>query len=463
MVAQRTEVVNSRDRDLLEALARELPADALVTSPASLEAYRSDMAEAVAAGSPAAAVLPTSIEQIAVILHLADEYRVPVVPRGAGTGLSGGASATDGCIVVSLLRMNRIIEVDAANGVAVVQPGVINADISRAAEQHGLMYAPDPASFEISSVGGNLATNAGGLRCVRYGVTRESVTGLRVVLPGGDIVRTGGRALKDVAGYDLTSLFVGSEGTLGIIAEATLRLRPLAPRQATALATFSSVEAAGRAVNAVLSSATPTMLELLDNTTVRAIEAWRPAGLDIEAAATVIAQCDADPRAGSQAIAARLEDAGASNVVWSSDPAESQLLVGIRRLAYPALERLGAIVLDDVSVPVGEAARLLNGIHDMPPAEGVTVATFGHAGDGNYHPTFVYQRGDTSARARAVDQAAAISALAVDLGGSVTGEHGLGLLKREWYRDRADVMALEVMRRIKDAIDPNGIMNPGKG
>lgn len=451
------------DDEVLKALEHELPSDSLITARDSLEAFRRDMAETVTPGMPLIAVQPSTVEEVATVLRIADRHRVPVVPRGAGTGLSGGASAIEGCIVVSMQRMNAILEIDTADWVAVVQPGVTNVDITRAVAAHGLAYAPDPASFEISSIGGNLATNAGGLRCVRYGVTRDSTLGLQVALPGGAILRAGGRVVKNVAGYDLVSLFVGSEGTLGIITEATLRLRPRPPAQATALATFATLDAAGQAATAIVGVANPTVLELMDSTTTRAIEGWRKVGLDENAAATLIVQCDAEPTSRPEVVASRCEEAGALTVFWSSDAAESELLMGIRRLAFPALERLGATILDDVSVPVGRVSALLKRIGQLPSVQGVTIATFGHAGDGNLHPTLIYPRGDTAARQHAIDLAAAISALAVELGGSVTGEHGVGILKRDWYRVGADPTALQVMEQIKNALDPNQIMNPGKG
>src|SRR6266545_1762867 len=289
--APRNPAPNRMDGGFLAALAEFLPRERLLTDDARLDAYRHDQALLVEAGAPIGAALPTSAGEVSQILSLASRYAVPVVPRGAGTGLSGGANATDGALVLALTKMDTILEIDVDNLVAVVQPGVINAAVGRAAAGHGLWYAADPASFEISSIGGNVATNAGGLNCLKYGVTRQSVLGLEVVLADGTTIRTGGRTLKQAAGYDLTGLFVGSEGTLGVITEVTLRLRPAPQPPATVVAFFNSLEEAGEAVLAVARSGVqPSVLELLDRTTIAAVESWKQLGLNTEAAAMLLAQ-----------------------------------------------------------------------------------------------------------------------------------------------------------------------------
>jgi glycolate oxidase len=438
----------------LDELVDRLPAGRLVTDPDVVEAYRRDQAHLVAAGAPLAVLLASSAADVSVALAWADRHGVPVVPRGSGTGLAGGAAAVDGGLVISLARMDTICEVDAEDQLVVVEAGVITADIDRAAEAVGLMYPPDPSSYEISTIGGNLATNAGGLRCVKYGVTRDSVLGLEVVMADGRIVRTGRRTVKGVAGYDLTSLFVGSEGTLGIITGATLRLRPRPPAPpVTVVASFPSVRA----------GLTPSLLEFIDRTTLRAIEAWKAVGLDADAVALLVAQTDG---AGAEEAAAALlgvfEAAGAGFAAVSSDAVEAAQLLAIRRLAYPATERLGRCLVEDVGVPRSRLPEMLDRIEQAGDRHGVLIATVAHAGDGNLHPTFVFEPAEEVPPAvwAAADE---VFRAALELGGTLTGEHGVGALKRRWLTDELGADAMDVHRSIKSALDPHWILNPGKG
>ena len=339
--------------DELDALRDVLPGGHVITDPDIMDSYRRDQTTVVTPGQPRCVVLARSTAEVAATLAWAQQHRVPVVPRGGGTSLAGGATAVDGCVTLSLIRMDAITEIDPANEIAVAQPGVLNADLDRAAAAHGLMYPPDPASFEISTIGGNLATNAGGLRCVKYGVTRDAALGLEVVLAGGRVLRTGRRTVKGVTGYDLTGLFVGSEGTLGVITSATLRLRPRpASYPRTLAAGFTSFAAAARAVTAILAARVqPSMLELMDKTTLRAIDEWKGTGFDgLEA--LLIAQDDGtDNDRGAQAMRELCAAEGASMAEVSSTEAESRQLLELRRLAYPALERLGLVLTEDVCVP----------------------------------------------------------------------------------------------------------------
>ena len=457
--------MSESDGGFLAALAEFLPHERLITDEARLDAYRRDHALLAEAGAPLGAVLPTSTGEVSHILRLASRYAVPVVPRGAGTGLSGGANATDGALVLVLTKMDTILEIDVDNLVAVVQPGVINAAVGRAAASQGLWYAADPASFEISSIGGNVATNAGGLNCLKYGVTRQSVLGLEVVLADGTTIRTGGRTLKQAAGYDLTGLFVGSEGTLGVITEVTLRLRPAPQPPATVVAFFNSLEEAGEGVLAVARSGVlPSVLELLDRTTIAAVESWKQLGLNTEAAAMLLAQSDAgaNSRLDVERISAAWTTAGATDVYEAQDQTEAELLMGARRLAFHAIERLGTTILEDVAVPRAQIPFLLREIDGVAARSGVTIATFGHAGDGNFHPTVVIERGSESSREGAEAAAGEIMRVAVGLGGTVTGEHGIGLFKRPFLELDIGSEALETMRTIKRALDPLGILNPGK-
>ncbi|AGC49359.1 FAD linked oxidase [Myxococcus stipitatus DSM 14675] len=450
---------------LLRELAAVLPSEALITDADVLEAHRRDQAEWAPSGQPLVLVRATCTDDVRAVLRVASARKVPVVPRGAGSGLSGGANATDGCIVLSLMRMNRVLEVDPRGLLAVVQPGVLNAEVKAAAAEKGLWYAPDPASWEFSSLGGNLATNAGGLCCVKYGVTGDAVLGLEVVLADGSVVRTGGRTVKNVAGYDLTRLFVGSEGTLGVITEATLKLRPKPPRATTLVATFPTLSGAGLAVTDIMARTRPSLLELMDRATCRAVEAYKPLGLDVEAAAFLLARSDAGGDQGVaeiEAMARCCEAAGATFVTHSEDEAEGELLLTARRLAFPALERQGATLLDDVGVPLSRIPELLAAVEGIAARREVLVGTFGHAGDGNMHPTVVFDRKDPAALARARAAFDDILEAALALGGTITGEHGVGVLKQPFLGRQLGEEAMRVHRRLKGAMDPLGILNPGK-
>lgn len=445
--------------DLLAAL----PADRVVTTRETLDGLSRDKADVLGAGSPLAAAFPASAEEVSSVLRLASEHRVPVVPRGAGSGLAGGANAVDGCLILSMLRMDRVVEIKADDMLAVVQPGVINATLAAEVAKHGLMYAPDPSSFEISSIGGNLATNAGGLRCLKYGVTREATLGIQVVLADGTTLRTGRRTVKGVAGYDLVSLFVGSEGTLGVITEATLRLRPGPPPAGTLLASFGSLSDAAEAV-ANMPGVSPSVLEMMDQTTIRAVEEWQHLGLDATSAAVLIARSDTVDfgRAELDAVEVACVAAGATEILRSTDALESEGLMGARRAAFPALERLGVTLLEDVAVPRGRIVDLVQAVERIAEAHDILIGTFGHVGDGNLHPTLVIPRGDLAAEARALQAAEAILAATLSLGGTLSGEHGIGTLKRHRLADEIGPEGVRISWAIKNALDPLGIMNPGK-
>ena len=461
------------DRVIAELVAA-LPSGAVLTDPDLLVPFYRDEADLCAAGTPAALVRPRTTEEVAATLRIASAHRVPVVPQGARTGLAGAANAVDGCVILSTTAMNRIIEVDPVNRLAVVQPGVVNAEISRTAAKYGLRYPPDPSSWESSTIGGNVATNAGGMCCVKYGVTSEYVLGLEVVLADGEVVRCGRRTRKGVAGYDLTRLFVGSEGTLGVITEITLALRPAAEESLTLAALFDSVSEAGAAVIAIAeSAAAPSLLELIDAVHLRAIEALRPMGLPAAAAALLLSAVDSGTRAPADlaVIEECCRRSGAAEVHVSSDLAEADALLAARRLAHPAMENLaaatfpagvGALIIDDVAVPVSRLTELLDGVASIAEEQGLVVGLVGHAGDGNMHPNIVVDRTDPASMARgraAFDQ---IMALGLALGGTSTGEHGVGLLKREWLAKELGPAGVRLHRAIKDAFDPLGILNPGK-
>ena len=452
-------------RNQLDELRDAVPGARLITEPDQMESYRRDQTPAVTPGQPCGVLLAASTGHVAAALDWAQRNRVPVVPRGGGTSLAGGAAASDGCLVLSTARMSAIRELDPANELAVAEAGVINADLDRAAAEHGLMYAPDPSSYEISTIGGNLATNAGGLRCVKYGVTRDSVLGLEVVLAGGQVLRTGRRTAKGVTGYDLTGLFVGSEGTLGVITSATLRLRQRPDGYpVTVAAGFASFGAAAAAVTAILAARIrPSLLELMDAATLRAIDDWKSTGFGSGVQALLIAQDDSE---SAERGGARMRDlclaAGASMAEVSVSEAESRQLLELRRLSYPAIERLGVALVEDVCVPRTRLPEMVARIEQAGARHGVYIATVAHAGDGNLHPVFVFDRGLPEVPAEIWAAADEVFRAALELGGTLTGEHGVGIIKRRWLGDELSAESMAVHHAIKNALDPDGIMNPGK-
>jgi glycolate oxidase len=452
--------------DIVRVLRDRLPAACVITDRDVMASYRYDRAMLCDAGWPAAVVLARATEQVATTLSAASELRVPVVPQGARSGLSGAANAIDGGIVLSLEKMNKILEVDVPNRLVVTQPGVFNAELSRAVASEGLFYPPDPSSWEFCSIGGNLATNSGGLCCVKYGVTTDYVLGLEVVLASGEVLRTGRRTVKGVAGYDLTRLFVGSEGTLGVITEATLSLRPEAQRPLTVAAVFPDTESACAAISAVVAAGlVPSLLEFMDQTSIRAVNDSFQMGISDDAGALVLAQSDSGPARAPQelkVIAGICESAGAFAVAIADDPQEGDLLLAARREVLTAFEKLGTTMIDDVCVPRDRLARLVAGIDAIARASGLTIGVVGHAGDGNFHPTVVFNQHDP-AQVRAAKKAFDdVMVLSLELGGTITGEHGVGILKKALLAREVGDLSMRIHADIKRALDPLGILNPGK-
>lgn len=463
MTAPRSTLV--LDSPIMDELTRALGNGAVVTDPDVLAGYRRDAAALCESTLPLAAVLPTTESDIRAIMKIASAHRIPVVPQGALTGLAGAANASAGALVLNTRRMNKIIELDPVDRIAVVQPGVTNKELKDAARQHGLTYLPDPSSWETSTIGGNIATNAGGLCCVKYGVTARFVRGLRVVLADGRATFLGRRTVKGVAGLSLAELFVGSEGTLGIITEATVGLDFPAATPLTMAATFPSTAAAGEAVARIRAAGiTPSLFELLDRTTVAAIDAYARMDFGTDAAAVLIAQSDAGPAAVRELeeIAAHCTESGAVDVAVAEDEMESEQLVQARRLAYPALERLGSPLVDDVSVPISHLASMIDEVGRIAERLGLVIGVVGHAGDGNIHPTVIVDPADPASSADAGQAFDEIAAFALALGGTITGEHGVGLLKRDLLERELDSVAAELQRGIKELLDPHYLLNPGK-
>ncbi|WP_409462007.1 FAD-binding oxidoreductase [Amycolatopsis sp. GA6-003] len=452
---------------LLQRLRDDLGPAAVLTDADVTDAYARDMMPLAPSGKPLAVVLPADTAGVQATVRACAEARVPIVPRGAGSGLSGAANAIDGCVVLSLTKLNEIVEVDAGNRLAVVQPGVVNLDFRSAVEKHGLFYPPDPSSYDWCTIGGNLSTNAGGLCCVKYGVTTDSVLGLEVVLADGSLLKTGRRTVKGVAGYDLTKLFVGSEGTLGVITQATVSLRPLPQASATFVAGFNTTEAAGEAVaRAVREGLVPSLLEIMDAASIKASETYlnTDLGAGSDCQALLLGQSDAGGEAAKRELALLEKictDCGADLVYATDDLEEGKMLLQARRVVLTALETYGVWLTDDVSVPRTRIAELIRGCERISEKVGLKIAVVGHAGDGNMHPTIVYSPDSEDEFARARQAFDEILDVGLSLGGTVTGEHGVGKIKREWLAREIGPVGIRVHRQIKQALDPENLFNPG--
>ncbi len=444
----------------ISALQALLGADAtLITDPDITASYSRDQAPFAQSAPPLAVLLAKNAQQISTVLRFANEKQIPVVTRGAGSGLAGGANSSADSIVISLEKMNQILSMDVENQIARVQAGVINLDLDTKAKEHGLAYLPDPASRDWSTLGGNAATNAGGMCCVKYGVTSSHVRAAQVVLASGEIIEVGKATKKSVTTYDLLRLFIGSEGTLGIITELTLNLeiRPQPP--ATLIATFPNVAKAA-AASAQLLRFKPSMLEIVDQTTLNAVEAWHPLGFEI-AGSVLIMQLDENLHRCQEALEV-CKDFELIDGVFSEDPADTADLIRVRKMAYPALERMGATLLDDVALPITKIAEFVEKVEALSASSGLTIGIFGHAGDGNMHPTIVHDHGDTAAAELAQKVFGEIVAIAQSLGGTASGEHGIGSIKSSLVADEISPTVMDLQRSIKRVFDPNSILNPGK-
>jgi glycolate oxidase len=418
--------------------------------------------------TPPLVVLPKTIEEVVAIHRFASRERLAITPRAMGSGLSGGSVPLDGSIVLGVARMNRILAIDTIDRVAVVEPGVITADVQREVERVGLFYPPDPSSLRQSAIGGNIAENAGGARGLKYGVTGDYVLALAVVLPDGTLIRTGGRSVKNVTGYNLRALFTGAEGTLGTIVEATLRLiaQPKAAR--TALAVFDRLEDAAASVTAVLGAGIlPTSIELIDRLTIRCIEDNAPAGLPRDADAVLLFGVDGDHVEILDGELAAIErvarENGARDVTRAHDAAESERLWNARRAISPSLARRRPNKLgEDIAVPRRGIVAMCARVREIAAKYDLEIPLFGHIGDGNLHPNILCDKRDPAEMARVAAAAREIFEAAVELGGTLSGEHGIGLLKKQFMELDLGPETLALMRAIKHAVDPLGIMNPGK-
>ncbi|MDJ0355681.1 FAD-linked oxidase C-terminal domain-containing protein [Paenarthrobacter sp. PH39-S1] len=453
--------------ELLARLRKVVPADRILTDPQPLAAYSHDDAEWADFVPPLAVVRAKTTEEVSAVVRIAASTGVRIVPRGAGTGLSGGANAVANSLVLTLELMTGILEINPDERFVRTQAGVLNDSLREAVAAQGLWYPPDPASYKISTIGGNIATNAGGLCCVKYGVTRDYVLGLKVVLADGSVVDLGRRTAKGVAGYDLTALMVGSEGTLGIVTEATLKLLPLHGRENRAVTGyFNDLVDAGNAVAAVSRAGIiPAALELVDRTCLQAVDDWQQLGLSQEGGVLLLASVD-EPGARGEELSRELHGiftaAGATKAERSLSAAHAEELFLARRLAYPALERLGPVLTEDVCVPRTAVPEMLQRIESTARRFNTVIANIAHAGDGNLHPLIIAPVDDDDAKSRAKDAFDQIVADALELGGTTTGEHGVGLLKLPGMLAEFAPRVIDMHRSVKNALDPQGLLNPGK-
>jgi len=416
---------------------------------------------------PDAVVSPRNTKEVSEVVKVCNENKVPIVPRGSGTNLCGGTCPTEGGVVILFKHMNSIVDLDEENLTITVQPGVICLDVANAASAKGLFYPPDPGSMKIATIGGAINENSGGLRGLKYGVTRDYVIGLEVVMPNGDIVRTGGKLAKDVAGYDLTRLMVGSEGTLGIITEAILKLIPMPETKKTMLALYQDLEAAAKSVSKIIANKIiPVTLEFLDQPTIRVVEDYSQIGLPTDVQAVLLIEQDGSPEVVERDIEKIIKvckQEGAVSVQVASSEEEALALAAARRTALSALARLKpTTVLEDATVPRSEIAKMVNAINNIADKYNLQICTFGHAGDGNLHPTCPTDARNHEEMERVEMAFAEIFERAVELGGTITGEHGVGVMKAPYLEWKLGKEGIAVMKAIKLALDPNNIMNPGK-
>ncbi len=447
-------------------LRATLPPDRVLTDPEHLLTYGFDGTAALH-GEAGVVVFPTTAEEVAAVVKLAAAHATPIVTRGSGTGLSGGSVPVPDCIVLCLVKMDRVLELDEKNLTLHVEPGVITQKISDLAAAAGLLYPPDPGSMKISTIGGNVAENSGGLRGLKYGITRDYVMGLEVVMASGEIVTYGNKCVKDVAGYSMKDLFIGSEGTLGIVTRILLKLVPLPAARRTMLATYARMDAAAETVSAIIAAKIiPCTLEFLDRTTIRCVEDFAHVGLPLDAEAILLIETDGHPAVvddEATRIRAIAEAHGASGFQTATTEEEATRLATARRSAFSALARLSpTTILEDATVPRSALADMVNFVQASAKKYDLRVATFGHMGDGNLHPTFLTDERNHPEMERVELAMREIFDHAIALGGTITGEHGVGLAKKPYLPAAIGDASLDTMRLLKRALDPHNLLNPGK-
>ena len=451
---------------ILAELRRVVGDENVLITPEDLIPYSFDGTAALQQ-MPGCVVFARTTEQVASILRLANDTKTPIVTRGSGTGLSGGSLPSADCIVLCTVKMDKILELDRANLTMLVQPGVTTLQVADAASTAGLFYPPDPGSMKISTIGGNVAENSGGLRGLKYGVTRNYVMGMEVVLPAGEVLWTGNKCVKDVAGYSLKDLFIGSEGTLGVITRVLLRLIPKPQAKKTMVASFAQMDRAAEAVSAIIAAQIiPCTLEFLDRMTIHCVEAYAKIGLPLDCEALLLMETDGHPAAVAEE-AAQMEqicrDKGCLELRVAKDDAEAAKLASARRAAFSALARVSpTTILEDATVPRSELAKMIRFVEAVAKKYNLRIGTFGHMGDGNLHPTFLTDERDKEEMRRVEEAFKEIFDEAIRLGGTITGEHGVGLAKKSFLPKFAGAAQMRVMRELRRALDPRGILNPGK-
>jgi glycolate oxidase len=452
--------------DIVSELSAHFPPEAIITQAEDLFAYSYD-GTPILQQLPKAVVLVTSREEVATLLRLASKHGTPVVSRGSGTGLSGGSVPVEGSIVLCTARMNHILELDTDNLTIMVEPGVINNEVALKADSVGLFYPPDPGSMKVSTIGGNVSENSGGLRGLKYGVTRDYVMGLEVVLATGETFFTGNKCVKDVAGYSLKDLFIGSEGTLGVVTKILLKLIPRPAARKTLMVVYERMDEAAATVSAIIAAKIiPCTMEFLDRTTIRCIENYSKVGLPLDCDAILLLESDGHPAAVDEE-AQRMEqialEHGARSVSLAKDVEEATKLMTARRMAIPAMARVApTTILEDATVPRSKLPEMVRFVQKIAEKYKLTVGTFGHFGDGNLHPTFLANERNPDEIHRVHEAVTEIFSYAVELGGTISGEHGIGLTKKTFLPSAIGEVNVRILRELKRAFDPQGILNPGK-
>lgn len=454
-------------KELHSGLSRVLGSDNVLTEKEDLLTYSYDATAALAHNLPDVVVTPSRTEQIAEVVKLANQYKVPIYPRGSGTNLSGGTNPLQGGIVLATVNMNKIIEVDSENLTATVQPGVVIQDLNNEAGKFGLLYPPDPGTVTTATMGGSVSESSGGLRGLKYGVTKHYVMGMQLVLSNGEVIKWGGKTVKNVSGYDLTALFTGAEGTLGIITEILVKLIPAPEAKKSLLAVFDDLDKAGRAISAIIrNKVIPATLEIMDNVTIRTVENFAHAGLPVDAESVLLIEVDGYKEAverEASLVEKICQEEGAVAVKLAKDDKERDLIWFARRNALPALAQMKpTTVLEDATVPRSKIPEMIKAIRQIAAKYNLQIGTFGHAGDGNLHPTILTDERDKAEMERVEKAVDEIFQVAISLGGTLSGEHGIGMAKSKYLPWEFGQAGVETLRRIKMALDPNFILNPGK-
>ena len=454
------------ESSLINALQNIVGTANVMTSPEDLFCYSYDATPGFR-HMPEAVVVPANTAEVSKVMALANEHRIPVYPRGAGTNLSAGTVPTKGGIVLLMTKMNQILEIDPTNLTATAEPGVVVVELNKAVEAYGLLYPPDPGTLTTATMGGTVAENSGGLRGLKYGVSKHYIMGLEVVLADGRILNTGGKNVKDVAGYDLTKLFTGSEGTLGVVTKIMVKLVPAPEARKSMLATFDNLDNAGQAIkNIIINKTIPATLEIMDNATIRTVEDYAHVGLPVEAEAVLLIEVDGIPEVVEKEAASVvqvLKEANAVEIKVAKDAAERDRIWTARRAALPALAKLRPTTfVEDATVPRDRVPDMIRAINAIAQKYNVTIGTFGHAGDGNMHPTIVCDIRNAEEMERVYKAMDEIFAAAIGMGGTLSGEHGIGLGKLKYMKDQFGEVGMQTMQAIKKALDPNNILNPGK-